>query len=318
MRLSCFIHIGPQLVWATLAALCHTASMAQPTTANIRLEEPRGYGYVVGDLVQRRATIALDPGRTIATTSLPRPGRLNTWLELRRIDAKPVREGVELDVVYQIVNAPEKVITIVLPAIALKTAGDTGPGVEGEVIEISAWPITVSPLTPDFVLARAGLEAMQPDVMPQPEPLRPIALRLALWVLLLTIVGYLLAARRDPRLAFWRRNAPFRDALADLHRLARRGSSATTDLEREALARLHHAFNASAGCALFADRLSPLYAARPGLRELAPQVQAFYAESRRVFFSSQPSGPPIDAAPRVDLPALIALCRRLAQQESRP
>jgi mxaA protein len=263
----------------------------------IRIEEPRPYGHVVGDMLERR--IGLPNDAIPAAAALPKPGRIDAWLELRSAELRTPPSGAELQLRYQIINAPTKVLTIALPALRRAPA------------EIAAWPITVAPITPPFVLARAGLETMQPDVRPLHEPVQPIVLRLMLWLALLVPVAWLLAARRWPQIAFWRRDAPFRDALADLRRITTR-TPPSAEHYRDALQRMHHAFDAAAGRALFAERLAPLFSRRPALREAEAAVQAFYAESRRVFFGGERA----DADPAAGLRSLLALCRRLAQLEA--
>jgi mxaA protein len=287
-------------------ALCTAQAQSPPADAaiRIRIEEPRPYGHVLGDVIDRRIRLPVDA--VPAAAALPRPGRIDAWLELRSAELQTDAAGAELQLRYQIVNSPTKVLTIALPALRL------APAAGGPPAEIAPWPITVAPITPPFVLARAGLDAMQPDVQPQREPLQPIALRLMLWLGLLVPVAWLLAARRWPQMAFWRRDAPFRDALADLRRIAARARPASPEHYRDALERMHRAFDGAAGRALFADTLAPLYARRPALRHADAAVQAFYAESRRVFFGS--SEATTDSA--AGLKALVVLCRRLAQLEA--
>lgn len=300
------------------AAVCTAQAQTQAQTPRadaarpIAIEEPRPYGHVVGDVLDRHIRLPADA--VPAAAALPKPGRIDAWLELRSAELQTHAGGAELHLRYQIVNSPTKVVTIALPALRL------APAAGGPAAEIAPWPITLAPITPPFVLARAGLEAMQPDVQPQREPLQPIALRLMLWLGLLLPVVWLLAARRWSQMAFWRRDAPFRDALADLRRIAARARAASTQPStasstlyyQDALERMHRAFDGAAGRALFADRLAPLYASRPALREAETAVQAFYAESRRVFFGSSEA----TADPAAALQSLVALCRRLAQLEA--
>lgn len=299
--------------WLAIAVCCSVQAQSAPADAvpPIGIEEPRPYGYVVGDILDRRIRLPADAVPAVA--ALPKPGRIDAWLELRSAELQTRAAGAELHLRYQIVNSPTKVLTIALPALRLTPAAGGAPA------EIAPWPITVAPITPPFVLARAGLDAMQPDVQPLREPLQPIALRLMLWLGLLVPVTWVLAARRWPQMAFWRRDAPFRDALADLRRIAARERPASPQQYRDALARMHRAFDGAAGRALFADRLAPLYASRPALRDAEAAVQAFYAESRRVFFGGgdvQVDGQPAGADSAAGLQSLVALCRRLAQLEA--
>jgi mxaA protein len=252
--------------------------------AAVTMAEPRAYGHGIGDLLERRATIELPAGDAIAPASLPRRGRVDVWLELREVELRTPRE---LRLVYQIVNTPKTVATIELPALTLASSAK-------EPIEIEAWPVTVSAMTPAFALARAGLDEMQPDIAPQREPLAPTLWRLA---------G---CARRHPQLAFWRRNAPFADASRELRRLSRRGDAGAA---RAAMARLHAAFDAAAGQAVFSERLEPLYAARPALNALRGDIEHFFVRSRSAFFDAE-------AAETAALPELLALARRLARAEA--
>lgn len=282
-----------------LASAAHAAPISVQTT------EPRAYGHVVGDLIERRASFVLPAGLSVAETSLPRRGRLDAWLELRDVELTPPgagRAASQLRVVYQVVNAPKQIATVELPALSLKLSG----GGKDDV-SIAAWPITVSALTPAAVLARAGLEESQPDIAPQPAALLPTAARLALWTVLLAAVLFALALRRYPQWAFWRRRAPFRAAWIDLRKLAARQDE---QVLHQALARLHRAFDAAAGEALFADRLAPLYAAQPRLRSVADDVAQFFQWSRSEFFAAQP------AQASCNLAELVALARKLAQVEA--
>jgi mxaA protein len=284
---------------AVVGAFAAGAALAQA----VRTQEPRAYGYVVGDIVERHADLTLPAGSRVVESSLPRRGRTDVWLELRDVSLRPQRGGAALHLVYQVVNAPRQVATIELPALTLALEGSAQ-----RAIDVDAWPITVSAMTPNFVIARAGLEELQPDIAPQHEPLTPLLLRLGLLLFLSAGVLFLLALRRFPQLAWWRRRAPFRSAWLDLRRLARQGDA---QVHRAAMQRLHAAFDAAAGQALFAERLEPLFAAQPSLRALEADVAHFFAQSRRVFFADAPAAAPDDDA----MSALLALARRLAQHE---
>lgn len=286
--------------------------------AQVRTEEPRAYGYVVGDVIERRAHIALPTGQHIAADALPRRGRVDTWLELHHIALQAEPGGAELHLVYQLINAPPKLTTIELPPLELALRDPAHPEAKPAAVSIDAWPVTVAPLTPEYVLSRAGLADVQPDIQPRPEPTGWLWARVALWSSLLAACLLAWAVQRHPQLAFWRRHAPFRLAWRDLRHMARRGA-AGPELQRRALERMHRAFDAAAGCAVFAQRLEPLYAAQPALRAAAADIDAFFAASRRSFFAAAAS-PAVGAATgtpdRAALDTVLALCRRLAQLEA--
>ncbi len=50
------------------------------------MEEPRNFGYFVGDLIERRASSSRIATIELLAASLPKPGPLNYWLDLTRVE----------------------------------------------------------------------------------------------------------------------------------------------------------------------------------------------------------------------------------------
>jgi mxaA protein len=288
-----------------LAALAMVVSLgaawAQP---RVHTDEPRPYGYVVGDVIERHIDIDLPAGRSLAPDALPHRGRVDVWLELRELGVRAEGEHLSLSLKYQLVNAPRQVTMIALPGLSLSLSDQS-------VVRVDEWPVTAGPLTPEFVLSRAGLTDLQPDMAPQPAPMAARWARTSLWAALFVLCTMLWAVQRYPQLAFWRRQALWRRAWLDLRRLARQHPTPAY-VQWQALQRVHAAFDATAGCAVFADALQPLYAAGPWLRDADTDITAFFAASRRCAFA----GPAQQPGSELTLPALMALCRRLAQLEA--
>jgi mxaA protein len=281
--------------WGLLLALLALPALAADV-APLRIDEPPAWGHTVGDVLQRRVHLA--PGQQLAPDALPKPHRVDTWFELReaRLQGGGSTRQVVLD--YQLINAPQKVSTLALPALALPLAGP-----EKARLDLPEWPVSASPLTAEVVLSRAGLPTQQADIAPQAPSRRPVALRLGLWSALALLAAAVLLLRRHPEWAVWRRHAPFRDALRDLRRLPQDQAGPA------ACQRLHRAFDQAAGAALFGPGLQAWLAQRPGLAPLAPQIESFFAGTQRGFFEA---GAPLPPAAEV-----LALCRRLAQAEGR-
>jgi mxaA protein len=282
------------LALAMIALRLSAADAASPT---VRIDEPRPYGHLVGDVVVREVQIELPPGRTLASDALPRPGRIDNWLELRALRLEPRGGALALRLEYQVINVGAATATTVLPALRLPLAG----GAPGESVEIGDWPLHLSPLIPATAVARAALEEMQPDVEPLPEPLAPIAARLAACAALGVLLSLPWWLRRYPQLAFWRRRAPFRRAWSEL------GAMRNEPIDA-ALVRLHAAFDTAAGCAVFAGRTEPLYAAQPALRAASVEIDAFFAASRRRFFANE--------TPALSVDSLRVFALRLARLET--
>ncbi|MGH8301395.1 MAG: nonribosomal peptide synthetase MxaA, partial [Steroidobacteraceae bacterium] len=163
---------GASLALAALAILvlpCSAAAdepaAAQPAIA-VSAQQPRAFGYVIGDELEQRITLLAPAGFALDPKTLPRAGRTGLWLELAppRLTSRRAGAGTRyrLTLDYQIVNAPEQVRTVELPELDLAFSG-RGRRLEASVDE---WPITIAPITPAFVLARAGLQRMQPDAPP--------------------------------------------------------------------------------------------------------------------------------------------------------
>ncbi len=294
---------------ATLILPCAAAgdepASQQPAIA-VSAQQPRAFGYVIGDELEQRVTLQAPAGFALDPKSLPRAGRTGLWLELappRLRSGKAgnaMRYALALD--YQIVNSPEQVRTVDLPELDLVfTRG--GARLTASVDE---WPITIAPITPAYVLARAGLKEMQPDarpVMPGTGRYRRLTL---LWAAAIVAIVAGTAVRRRG-IPWLRRGArPFALAAHDIAKLARLPPDRSN--YRRGLQRLHRAFDTAAGHAVFGEGLGPLFAARPELLGLRAQIEQFYAASQREFFGTHPGTPGLDE--------VLALARRCRDAES--
>jgi mxaA protein len=290
---------------ATLA-LPHVTAQAQPSPQQpsiaVSVQQPRAFGYVIGDQLEQQISLRAPAGYVLDPRSLPRAGRTGLWLELSppRLSLVKLRDATRyvLTLDYQVVNVPEEVRTVDLPAVDLVFSG-RGNRVGTNVDE---WPITIAPITPTFVLARAGLSQIQPDARPStPDPGRYRWLTL-LWAaaIVAMIAGSAVRRRGIPWLRHGAR--PFAQAARDIAKLSRLPPD--RDIYRRGLQRLHRAFDAAAGRAVFGDRLAPLFAAHPELLGLRVDIEQFYAASQREFFGVHTATASLDA-----VMALAARCR---------
>ena len=78
----------------------------------------RDTGYLLGDLIDERVELRLPASMRIDPDSLPLPGRVMPWLEMRRARLEPPRaDGVqEIIVTYQIFAEAEEATRAPLPA----------------------------------------------------------------------------------------------------------------------------------------------------------------------------------------------------------
>jgi mxaA protein len=252
----------------------------EPAQISWRAEDPRPFGYVIGDELSRRIDIDAPATYSLQTDSLPRPGRVDAWLELRKINVTEKSLGElkrhTLDLHYQIMNSPDSVKTYPLPKLLIIFNYLDKP----RTVEITDAPFTVSPITPEYVLARAGLEEMRAD---KSAPL--IDATAHYWRLgfaALALAGVLLSLVYIKwGMPFLRRhNGPFARAWRDIKKLGEADKPA-------ALRRLHRAFNETAGVSIFPQHLTEFFSRHPAFIDLQQDTQTFFDASRGEFFSSR-------------------------------
>jgi mxaA protein len=275
---------APVLAAALLA--CGSAQ-AQPRDALV--EQPRPFGYTVGDIASQR--VLLPEG--FALSSLPEAARASAWLERRPARLERGEDGRRwLAVEYQLVNAPRTLVTVTVPAWQLAGAAGT------PTLRVPAATISVGPLTAPTGAGEAVL--LRPD---RPAPaIATGQMQRRLWLWVSTLVATLAAWLAYAGWNAWRahRTLPFARALREL-----RGQD---DAPLAAHVALHQAFDRTAGYVVHAATLAALFERAPHLQALQPQIERFYAQSAALFFGG---GLPADAV------SPQALCRRLRRLERR-
>ncbi len=261
------------------------------TTVTPEVESPRPFGYVLGDRIIQRIALDLD-GKALEPAELPAPERTGNWLERR--DARIERDNAGkrwLVLDYQIINVPDELRTIDLPALDLAT---TSANVR---IETQASPLTVAPITPAVVLARAGLEEMRPDEAPPRIDTASLERRLNLSLVVAAVAASLWLGMLALRQWRARTRLPFSRARADMRRLDA-GSSAVWQ-------RLHRALDDTAGHVVRGYNLPSLLLRAPWLAPMEADLRQFFDASQSRFFANQPT----------DGIEPVALCARAAKLE---
>ena len=149
----------PQLAVLIVMAVAATSAIAaQQPTASVApaiVVQPRPFGYVVGDLVTQRVLLTT-PNADFQPAALPAAQRLNIWFERRAPRIESAADGRRWLVVdYQVINAPQTLTTVGLPAWELEAKAG------GARLKIPAAPINVGPLIPSSSAAAAS--DLRPD-----------------------------------------------------------------------------------------------------------------------------------------------------------
>jgi mxaA protein len=289
----------------SVLALVAVQATAQVQGVRVEADEPRAFGYQVGDTVERRVTVHAGAGWALDANSLPKAGARGGALELRRVAATAHAEGDgrrhEFDLQYQVFISPPAVRTFEIPAFRLRFNGPQ----RSEEVRVEAWPVTVAPLVPVEVSPRRGLGELRPDHAPPLIDDRTLRLRL-LWIAAAALValGTLAVIHWGPP---WRaaRNRPFGRAWRQLRDLPPTAPGAQW---RAACKTVHEALNRSAGEVLFESGLERFIAAHPAFTALRDDLARFLRLSRGEFFgeAEREAG---DAA------WLVGLCRRCCDAE---
>lgn len=281
-----------------VAALVATPSPASegaaPVQVEAAVEQPRPFGYAIGDLLTQRVLLGTAE-RDFEPAALPGLERIGVWFERRPARIESSADGRRwLVVEYQLINAPQALRTVTVPAWDIASASGA------TVLKVGAWPISVAPLTPRAAFAVGGLDELRPDRAPPTVATEPIRRQIALWssAFALTLVAWLAWwLQRN-----WRASAtqPFARALRAMQRV--------DETAPEAWQALHRAFDCSAGCVVHTATLPELFRRAPQLEALRPRIELFYLQSSERFFGA---GPPADPLP------LRTLCSDLRRIEKR-
>jgi len=264
---------------------------------NATVDQPRPFGYVVGDLLTQRVLLQLN-GHAFEPGSLPRGERISAWLERRPPSIESTPDGRRwLVVEYQVVNAPHALTLVRVPAWGLKARSGT------EVLRIGEWPISVSPLTPRAAFAQGDLVELRADRPTPSIATEPMRRQIVIWSIALVCtlaswLGWWLWRN-------WRTSAtqPFATALREIRRAG--------EGEPAAWQALHHAFDRTAGRVTQIATLPNLFRSAPYLTPLRANIEQFFQQSSERFFGA---GLPPDA---LSVRALCAELRRLEKSHER-
>ncbi|MGH8751258.1 MAG: hypothetical protein ACREUV_06100 [Burkholderiales bacterium] len=285
------------------ALLAARAACADPAFTNFAVSNPRPFGYVIGDTLERTLSFEVAKPYALENEKLPKTGRTNTWLELRSLTVNKKNYSrstyYELSAVYQLTNSPEEIKTLALPPITLHFAG------ENKTIQQKApeFLFSAAPITPAEILTREGLDVLRPDKAPAPVAYFAHAVALAFF-LAAALSAVLIAAYLHFGLP-WQRARPFARAYREVRKLTRKARGEAQ--LRAAFRQVHRAFDETAGKALFAEQLGAFFSAHPRFGALQNATQNFFALSQREFFGNESGARELDW--------LLTFCRDWRNQE---
>jgi mxaA protein len=250
-----------------------------PDAANQPIVTLRDAGYLLGDLLDERVDFALPDGFSVDADSLPLPGRVAPWMEVRgtRSEAPQGQGRGGIVVTYQIFAEVEQASRVPIPPFTLRIRND------GQVrsVAVPEKSFLLSPALPPTLTDED--RELKPSPQPQTLPVGGVVARFVLGIFAaLACAAYLLWAY--DRLSFLPRSpGPFARAW---RRWRRKGRSELSDTERIALLRdWHGALNDAARETLYASTLQRLFTRAPYLEPLRLRFEDLFARSWRSFYA---------------------------------
>lgn len=249
---------------------------AQTRSKDADVQQSRGFGYFVGDLLTQR--IAIDPKiKNLEDIALPLEDRVGLWVERRSSRLETDEDANRwLVIEYQIINSPRNSITIEIPALAVQT------GV-GDPIQVPLWIVSIGPLTAEPLTGVGNLKSMQPDRQAIPEVTRQLRAMLtnavlALFAVLLAWVGWFVWRNWLDRLTL-----PFERAWTDIKTLSE------PNAHPRAWQRLHLAINETADRVIRTDSVNDFLAQAPDYQPELERFNEFFQRSNDRFFAKSSS-----------------------------
>src|SRR5262249_8586104 len=139
------------------------------------VQQPRPFGYVLGDTLSQRILLQ-SAGHDFEPVALPPAERAGLWFARRssRVElSEDRRRWLVID--YQLINAPQTLMTVNLPSMTLK------PKTGNDLLTVAEWPVSIGPLTPRAAFAKGGLQELRPDHPAPTLPTGGLRTRLEIW-----------------------------------------------------------------------------------------------------------------------------------------
>jgi mxaA protein len=245
------------------------------------VEQPRPTGYFVGDLLTQRILLQ-SAGGNLNPTTVPTPGRVSAWFDRRRVTLeKDSASRSWLAVQYQILNAPQKLTTVTLPAWTLTVKSPAG--LTFVVLKVPSSRVSVAPLSPPGSPAQVGTADLRPYRVAPMIPLAPIRRGIAASgvALMLTVAAWL-------AWLIWRNR---RAVATQPFAAARRELRSLNEREPRAWQVLHRAFDRTAGRVIQTATLPELFERAPQFTPARERIEQFFAQSSLLFFGAPAHAP---------------------------
>ena len=235
----------------------------------------RDSGYLLGDLLDESIALSLPAGTSIDADSLPLPGRVAPWMEVRRARIERGTDASIVIVTFQIFAEVEQTSRVPIPAFKLRIRDAK----QSQLVVVPEQSFLLSPsLPPTLTDQDRELKASPPPrLLPQSENalefFAALLATIACTVYLLWIYDRLPFFPRSP--------GPFARLWRRWRRRGMRDSD-SADLLRD----WHVALNQAAGETVYVSTLPRLFERAPHLMPMRESIERLFATSWQHFYGS--------------------------------
>ncbi len=258
--------------------LSNCSSSFSESITLFQVQNPRPFGYVIGDEIRQRIIIETRKGLALQYSSLPNKGEINRWLNLNKLNVAKTktRKGVryQIDLTYQLFYAPLEVKMLELKNFTLqfKQFGNTIEKI------VPSWSFTAAPLRELAIRKDNGKEYMRPDAL-VPSIDNTTAFNRLIVSLLITFILVAYLAWLYGLLTFLPKYQIFKRPARQLAKFSKDDLASMLNI-------MHKALNQLNGKPLFQHRLTNFYQRFPDYQQLNDELVWFLNYSNQYFFSS--------------------------------
>ena len=266
-------------LWLVLLAMTGCSPNLQKPITRFELQAPKPYGYVIGDEIHHRIVIETRQQLDIIQGSIPVTGDRNRWLNLKtaKLTTQASDDGKRylLDLTYQVFYSPLEVKMLKIPAFTLRFQ-QNGNKIEQTVPD---WFFTLSPLHELAIRKEEGKIYLRPDAQPDLIDTSIYKEGVTITLTIFAASGFYLAYCYG--LFPWlKQRKHFKNACKKISVLTRQQLD-------QALSAIHQAINQTYQQPLFKSSLVDFYCQHPEFKQLADQIDWFFAFSDRYFFTGR-------------------------------
>ena len=247
----------------------------------IEITEPRQFGYVLGDKIDRVFVVESAKNVQLNKEKL-KLGRIDTWFSVVDLRDLGVSSGKpKFILTYQVINVPEAPSMVEIASRTVHVLADGKP----MTVQVPKLLVTVAPVTPRLVSNMDGLENIQPDENVGIVSYINTESRLRLYSLILILPFSLLLFCWMPWDKFFKnKNLPFNRGRREMLTLLKLKQ---INFEEKSLRIFHNALNKTFKKTIFVEELREVCKQNPSYIPLIEELEYFLRCSQKYFYSDE-------------------------------